>query len=109
TKPRLLPRIGRVSALLPARATRQLESPSSLGTTISLVPNTVDRSAPAPRPPWWMYVIAASVLGCLAMEVHVFFWGPETPFARLNLRDEALVVEEVSPGTAAARAGVRAG
>ena len=80
-----------------------------LGLQFHSFPNTVDRSAPAPRPPWWMYVIAASVLGCLAMEVHVFFWGPETPFARLNLRDEALVVEEVSPGTAAARAGVRAG
>jgi len=56
-----------------------------------------------------MYVIAASVLGCLAMEVHVFFWGPETPFTRINFRDEALIVEEVSSGTAAARAGVRAG
>ncbi len=56
-----------------------------------------------------MYVIAASVLGCLAMEVHVFFWGPETPFSRINFRDEALIVEEVSPGTAAAEAGVRAG
>lgn len=56
-----------------------------------------------------MYVIAASVLGCLAMEVHVFFWGPETLFTRVNFRDEAIIVEEVSPGTAAARAGVRAG
>jgi S1-C subfamily serine protease len=56
-----------------------------------------------------MYVIAASLLGCLAMEVRVFFWGPETPFTRINFRDEAVIVEEVSPGTAAARAGVRAG
>jgi hypothetical protein len=56
-----------------------------------------------------MYVIAASLLGCLAMEVRVFFWGPETVSARINFRDEAVVVEEVSPSSAAARAGVRAG
>jgi membrane-associated protease RseP (regulator of RpoE activity) len=56
-----------------------------------------------------MYVIAASLLGCLAMEARVFFWGPETPFTRINFRDEALIVEEVLPGTAAARAGIRGG
>lgn len=56
-----------------------------------------------------MYVIAASLIGCLAMEVRVFFWGPETPFARYNFRNEALIIEEVLPATAAARAGVRAG
>ena len=79
------------------------------GYTPTRFPSTVDRPASAPRAPWWMYVIAASVLGCLAMEVRVFFWGPETPFTRTNFRDEAMIVEDVSPGTAAARAGVRAG
>ena len=78
------------------------------GYNLTRFPTTVTQPASAPRAPWWMYVIAASLLGCLAMEVHVFFWGPETPFTRIQTpRRGGLPL--VSPGTAAARAGVRAG
>src|SRR4029077_10837628 len=61
------------------------------------------------RAPWWMYIIAASFIGCYAMQFYVFFWGPETPFTSFTFGDDALIVREVAPDSAAARAALQAG
>ncbi|MGH9575853.1 MAG: PDZ domain-containing protein, partial [Terriglobales bacterium] len=56
-----------------------------------------------------MYIIAASLLGNFALNIYVYFWGPEGPFSRFNFQREALVVEEVLPNSAGDRAGIQAG
>jgi tRNA A-37 threonylcarbamoyl transferase component Bud32 len=56
-----------------------------------------------------MYIIAASLLGNFALNIYVYFWGPEPPFSRFNFKREALVVEEVLPNSAADRASIQAG
>jgi hypothetical protein len=63
----------------------------------------------SPRAPWWMYIIAVSLLGNFALNIYVYFWGPEQPFSRINFQKEALVVEEVLPNSAGDRAGIQAG
>lgn len=64
---------------------------------------------PRARAPWWMYIIAASLLGNFALSIYLYFWGPEPPFRLFNFEREALVVEEVLPNSAGDRAGVQAG
>jgi len=64
---------------------------------------------PRPRAPWWMYLIAASLLGHSALSVYLYFRGPEPPFSQINFEREALVVEEVLPSSAGDRAGLQAG
>lgn len=63
----------------------------------------------SPRAPWWMYIIAVSLLGNFALNIYVYFWGPEQPFNRINFQREALVVEEVLPNSAGDQAGIQAG
>ena len=62
-----------------------------------------------PRAPWWMYIFAASLLGNFVLNIFVYFAGPEPPFSLYTFAKEALVVEEVLPDSAAARAGIEAG
>ncbi len=64
---------------------------------------------PRPRAPWWMYIIAASLLGNFGLSIYLYFWGPEPPFSRFNFQREALVVEEVLPNSAGNRAGIQLG
>lgn len=64
---------------------------------------------PRSRAPWWMYLIAASLLGNFALVIYVYFWGPEPPFGRFNFTRGALVVEEVLPNSAGTRAGIQVG
>lgn len=61
------------------------------------------------RAPWWMYVIAASLLGNFALNIYVYFWGPEPPFSVINFERKALVVVEVFPNSAGDRAGIQVG
>lgn len=63
----------------------------------------------SPRAPWWMYIIAVSLLGNFALNIYVYFWGPEGPVSAYNFQKEALVVEEVLPNSAGDRAGIQAG
>jgi eukaryotic-like serine/threonine-protein kinase len=67
------------------------------------------RRMPRRRAPWWMYLIAASLLGNSALTVYLYFWGPEPPFEQLNFERQAMVVEEVSPNSAGDRAGIQVG
>jgi len=62
-----------------------------------------------PRAPWWMYLIAASLLGNFGLSIYLSFWGPEPPFDKLNFKSQALVVEEVVPNSAGDRAGIQSG
>jgi tRNA A-37 threonylcarbamoyl transferase component Bud32 len=61
------------------------------------------------RAPWWMYVIAASLLGAFAMETYLYFQGPTTGIRLYTFRDGAMLVEEVLPESPAAHAGLQAG
>ena len=61
------------------------------------------------RAPWWMYIIAASLLGAFAMETYLYFQGPTTGIRLYTFRDGAMLVEEVLPGSPAAHTGLRAG
>jgi len=61
------------------------------------------------RAPWWIYIIAASLLGNFALSIYLYLWGPEPPFSQLNFKREALVVEEVLPNSAGDRAGIQVG
>jgi len=63
----------------------------------------------SPRAPWWMYLIAASLLGNFALNIYAYFWGPEEPFSKYTFQGKALVVEEVLPNSAGGRAGLQAG
>lgn len=71
--------------------------------------DSVDKPSSRARAPWWMYVIAVSLLGHSALSIYLYFWGPEPPFNKLNFRSEALVVEEVLPNSAGDRAGMQVG
>ncbi|HLO06924.1 MAG TPA: protein kinase [Terriglobales bacterium] len=64
---------------------------------------------PFSRAPWWMYIVAASLLGNFALNVYVYLWGPEPPFSQYNFARTALVVEEVLPNSAGDRAGLQVG
>ena len=64
---------------------------------------------PHARAPWWMYIVAASLLGNFALSIYLYFWGPEPPFSRFNFKKEALVVEEILPNSAGDRAGIQVG
>lgn len=61
-----------------------------------------------PRAPWWMYIIAASLLGNFALNIYSYLKGPEPPFSQYIFANDALVVEEVLPNSAADRAGIQA-
>ncbi len=61
------------------------------------------------RAPWWMYIVAASLLGNFALNIYVYLLGPAPPFSRYNFVKDALVVEEVLPNSAGDRAGIQVG
>jgi len=61
-----------------------------------------------PRAPWWMYIIAASLLGNFALNIYAYLRGPEPPFSQYTFARDALVVEEVLSNSAADRAGIQA-
>ena len=64
---------------------------------------------PLSRAPWWMYIVAASLLGNFVLNICIFLWGAEPPFGAVNFAKEALVVEEVLPNSAGGQAGIQVG
>jgi hypothetical protein len=61
------------------------------------------------RAPWWLYLIAASFLGFLTLQIYSYIWGPEPLGLDSANRNGSLVVSRVAPDGAAARAGLRSG
>jgi tRNA A-37 threonylcarbamoyl transferase component Bud32 len=61
------------------------------------------------RAPWWIYGIAACVLGFLLLNLYAEVFGPGALGADLRYRDGKAVVVSVVPGFPAARAGLGLG
>jgi hypothetical protein len=40
------------------------------------------------RAPWWMYIVAASLLGNFTPISYLYFWGPRLPFSRFHFKTE---------------------
>src|SRR3989442_576964 len=57
--------------------------------------------------PWWLYVVAASFCGYFALIVYVDFWGPTRVGIEAEYRDGRMVLRDVLPNSAGARAGLR--
>ena len=60
------------------------------------------------RVPWWLYVVAASFCGYFALVVYVDFWGPTRVGIEVVYKDGRMVLRDVLPNSAGARAGLRA-
>src|SRR5262245_10694655 len=62
------------------------------------------------RPPWWMYVVAASYLCIHLIQGYLFFWGPANPVGlEAVFESGAMRVRSVESETPFARAGLLAG
>ena len=65
---------------------------------------------PSERPPWWMYVVAASYLGFLALFAYQLFEGPLfLPGFEGRFTGGGMVVLSVHPNSPEVRAGLREG
>jgi eukaryotic-like serine/threonine-protein kinase len=62
-----------------------------------------------PRAPWWVYSIAACLLGYVILSTYAEGFGPEPLGTDLRFRDGRAVVVWAAPGFPAARAGIEAG
>jgi eukaryotic-like serine/threonine-protein kinase len=62
-----------------------------------------------PRVPWWIYAIAASVLGYLGLMIYADLFGPGAFGIGLRFREGRVLVVEVVPDHPAARAGIEPG
>ena len=64
----------------------------------------------SPRAPWWMYIVAASYLGFVALYFYQLFWGPPIwPAFEGRFTSGGLAVLSVHPNSAEARAGLKEG
>ena len=62
------------------------------------------------RAPWWLYLIAASFLGYFALEIYTLVRIPEpVGFDADYSSDGSMILRDIYPLGAAARAGLRAG
>jgi tRNA A-37 threonylcarbamoyl transferase component Bud32 len=64
---------------------------------------------PAPRAPWWLYLIAASLLCSFTLATYNFIWGPQPLGLHSDISDGSMIVSTVTPQGAAAHAGLRTG
>lgn len=64
---------------------------------------------PSPRPPWWMYLVAASFLAYFGLLFYVEFWGPEPNGMQVEYRGGHILVHSVDPFSPAGRAGLQPG
>lgn len=65
---------------------------------------------PRQRAPWWIYVVAASYVGFVALFPYEIFWGPfGLPGFEGGFRNGSMVVFAVHPDSAEARAGLEEG
>ena len=61
---------------------------------------------PSPRPPWWMYIVAASFLAFFGFTIYADFVQPEAAgFAANDYSEGNLHVSRVAPHSALERAG----
>src|SRR5215467_7803911 len=64
---------------------------------------------PAPRAPWWLFVLAASFLAFFVFATYSRFWEPESEGFELRTSGGPMVLLGVMPDSAAAKAGLKAG
>ncbi|HEX4808936.1 MAG TPA: protein kinase [Bryobacteraceae bacterium] len=64
---------------------------------------------PNPRPPWWMYLIAASFLAHVVFITAFWLVGPESMGIDVRLNKTYPVVSRVAPDSPADKAGIRPG
>lgn len=64
---------------------------------------------PRPRPPWWMYLLAASFSGFVILFAYVLFWGPEYLGIGGEYREGGMYLTAVHQDSPAMRAGLQAG
>jgi tRNA A-37 threonylcarbamoyl transferase component Bud32/uncharacterized membrane protein len=65
---------------------------------------------PSARPPWWMYMMAASYVGFVVFFFYQLFWGPPIwPGFEGRLTSGGVAVLSVHPGSPEARAGLEEG
>ena len=62
-----------------------------------------------PRPPWWMYLIAAAFLAHIIFITDFWFLGPESMGIDVTLSKMYPVVRRVAPDSPADKAGIRPG
>jgi hypothetical protein len=61
------------------------------------------------RPPWWMFVVAASFVGLVALIPYLVIWGPDDPEGLDATFDhDTMQVRAVAPDTPLQRAGPQA-
>lgn len=61
------------------------------------------------RAPWWFYIVSASFVGFFALQVYTYMWGIEYWGFGGDYSTDSMVVHQVAPNGAGARAGLRAG
>lgn len=90
-----------------------LEKPALEGANPSLVddhaPHKNKDSRLAPRPPWWMYLLAVCFLARAVFLTAFCFFGPEPMGIEVRATEKQVVVRKVAPDSPAERAGVRVG
>ena len=64
---------------------------------------------PAPRAPWWLYLVAASFLGFFTLEIYTDIWGPVWIGFQSDYRNGSMLLRKVSPEGAGAHAGLQTG
>lgn len=62
------------------------------------------------RPPWWMFLVAASFVGLLALIPYLVIWGPADPEGLNATFERGLMqIRAVAPNTPLAEAGLKVG
>ncbi len=64
---------------------------------------------PRPRAPWWMYVVTASILGFVGLQLYAELCGPGAFGVSLHFEGDHAVVVDLLPGFPAANAGLKPG
>jgi tRNA A-37 threonylcarbamoyl transferase component Bud32 len=63
----------------------------------------------APRPTWWMYLVAASYVAMFALIVYVAGYGPAQLTAGSSFANGVMTIRSVTEGSPESRAGLRVG
>jgi membrane-associated protease RseP (regulator of RpoE activity) len=73
------------------------------------VPLQSEAGRARPRPPWWMFLLAASFLGYFVLLVYCDIWRPESPGFVKDSTSDAMIVRRVAPLSPGDRAGLQPG
>ena len=63
---------------------------------------------PGPRAPWWLFVVVASSLAFLTLQLYTDVWGIEPLGYSRDFEDGSIIVRQLSPGGSVAREGLLA-